>query len=196
MLIRCIANNLEDILSSCSPRQALEVVQIVPQKAPISIGCDYVVYAITIYFGIQWYYICDDDYEDRLAYPMAYPSHFFEIIDKKWSSLWSDDLFSPQLEYSVLSFKEWANEERFYELLLDGNPRECDLFQKHKILIDLEFSRPSISLYAEQLDENWLMCPKCIDAWQLKEAYLEGMLVECPHCNTLLLRPLEKGLLQ
>ena len=39
---------------------------------------------------------------------------------------------------------------------------------------------PSISLSAIPLDDSWLMCPDCIDAW---ESTTKDSMVDCPKCH-------------
>ena len=45
---------------------------------------------------------------------------------------------------------------------------------------------PSVNEKADDLGENWLLCPMCIDAWQTDSTY--GM-VECPKCMQIMHNP-------
>lgn len=47
-------------------------------------------------------------------------------------------------------------------------------------------SDPSVIDSAKKLDETWLQCPKCSDAW---ETPFDEAVVICPNCNTLLRDP-------
>ena len=53
--------------------------------------------------------------------------------------------------------------------------------------MDLEFLDPSISNFAEIADDDWLMCPKCIDAWKSKGD--RDALVKCSKCLTIFKNP-------
>jgi hypothetical protein len=52
--------------------------------------------------------------------------------------------------------------------------------------MDLEFPDPSISDKTQALDDEWLMCPFCIDAWQSDSK--DGMVI-CPTCHRKLHNP-------
>ena len=53
--------------------------------------------------------------------------------------------------------------------------------------MDLEFPDSSIIEIAQIIDDEWLMCSFCIDAWQCKNEI--DALVKCPKCNKVLNNP-------
>jgi len=99
------------------------------------------------------------------------------------SRFWEFDLIQENLGYvgPYISFPEWIQEEYFYSNLVDGEKRERTIFNRYKELMDLEFPDSSISISAEVGDENWLICPICIDAWECKNNI--DALVKCPKCG-------------
>jgi hypothetical protein len=99
----------------------------------ITIGKTYVVLAISKYIDVLFYYILSDESED---YPLAYPSHLFEIIDPNISKFWMTSLTQIQSinnldiqNGEIISFKEWATKgDQFYENLLEGTNEEAKIF--------------------------------------------------------------------
>jgi hypothetical protein len=53
--------------------------------------------------------------------------------------------------------------------------------------MDLEFPDPEVNLKAEKLEDNWLMCPICIDAWQTDS---KAGMVMCPKCKNVMHNPI------
>ena len=49
----------------------------------------------------------------------------------------------------------------------------------------------SIDIEAKVLDENWVMCPKCDEVWELDSRL--GT-TKCPACNTVMNNPFAKKL--
>ena len=109
----------------------------------ITIGKVYVVFAITKFFDIFFYYILGDE---RNIFPLAFPAELFEIIDNRISKYWDFDL--PRVESlsqikiennDIISFKEWSVEkDSFYEKILEEHVREMEIFNffKEKILME------------------------------------------------------------
>lgn len=98
-----------------------------------------------ILHGCIWYYIEDEDFDgDSISYPIHYPACLFEIEDGRFSKYWTLDFQcegKTTLEdyYQVIAFKEWIEEDAFYDLLTDGNEREVEVYKKYRMLIDEEF---------------------------------------------------------
>jgi hypothetical protein len=93
------------------------------------------------------------------------------------------------IDVPCITFPEFAKDDDFYDDLIDGNggdPNEI-IFRKYKELMDMEFPDVSISVSAQLGDEEWLMCPLCIDAWQSKN--FQDALVRCPFCETIFNNP-------
>jgi hypothetical protein len=148
---------------------------------------EYVVYAMTIEMGYIWYYICDESYG---YFPIWQPSPLFQVISGKMSRYWIFAFYPETERYrSQISwaYPEWANNPyQYYDRLSDGEEEEVKIFKKYKALMDVEFPIPSNTCVAEALDETWLMCPYCIDAWE--SISKEGMVI-CPKCKTMMHNP-------
>lgn len=180
MIIKCINNKTRDLPDDIINSRFTSYDTLHLNKAEI-----YVVYSMNIYFGYVWYFTI----RKGINYPLAYPSPAFEIVDGRLSRYW---IFSTHVgrdtahTRSIWTFPEWANEESFYEALTDAEERETKIFKRYKELMDLEFPNPSITLSAEILDDQWLLCPTCIDAWESTSK--DGMVI-CPKCKQMMHNP-------
>jgi uncharacterized C2H2 Zn-finger protein len=182
MKIKCITNQTLSV-----PPELLNKYSIDTENFSIKPGKEYIVYAVWIYLGYIWYCICD---EDKTFYPMWNPSMLFEITDNRLSRYWIFSLDEDNDKRApFLSFPEWANDPYFYEELVDGNSIDINavIFKKYKELMELEFPNSSISEIAQIGDEEWLICPKCVDAWQSTND--KDALVKCPKCQTIFNNP-------
>jgi hypothetical protein len=100
---------------------------------PLTIGQEYIVYALKEWQGYIWYYICDDNYT---YYPVPYPAPLFEIIDNRLSSYWRFKFYPNGL--MKIAFEEWLNNPDFYDNLTDQVDKEVLIFERNKELIDQE----------------------------------------------------------
>lgn len=156
-----------------------------PRLEDITIAKTYIVYATAALNGYPGYFICDNYRE----YPIWHPSDFFSIVDSRLSRYWivsikKDDKTTTRL---FLSFPEWANEQYYYNNLIEGEAREMDLFRKYKQLMNLEFPDSAITQAASIGDQEWLICPSCLDAW--KNSNCDDALVMCPICHQTFCNP-------
>jgi hypothetical protein len=98
-----------------------------------------VVYALTVFLGDIWYYVCDDSYS---YYPVWNPAVLFAIADDRLSRFWNAAYRSKQESSDqafVLAFSEWTSDPSFYERLTDGETAAVDVFKRYKKLMDHEF---------------------------------------------------------
>lgn len=103
----------------------------------ITVGKDYVVYALALQKHAQvWYYISDDD---EHPYPLHYPAPMFQVIDSRFSRYWRF-AFTPQhLDHVALcAFEDWVLDPYFYDRLTDVEEKEVSKFKIMKTLIDSE----------------------------------------------------------
>ena len=99
----------------------------------MTIGQEYIVYALKEWQENIWYYICDDNYT---YYPMQHPAPLFDVIDDRLSSYWRFKCYPNGL--IRLAFKEWLIDPCYYDKLTDQEEREVLIFDKIKQLIDNE----------------------------------------------------------
>jgi hypothetical protein len=186
MKIKCITNKVKSL-----PQEIVENYKISYDNFFLKEGKEYVVYALRVYLGHIWYCICDEGCD---FYPIWNPSMLFELTDSRLSRYWVfsfDEENNRKVPY--LSFPEWANDPYFYTELVDGNATNTHavIFKKYKNLMDLEFPDSSIDEAAQIGDDEWLICPTCMDAWQCSNS--EDALVRCPKCQKILNNPRYKN---
>jgi hypothetical protein len=183
MILKCIANLGKDLpLDSLIPKSGFGV----DHKYPLIINSYYVVYGMRLFSGYIWYYLSNHYHS---YYPRSYPSPLFEVTDGQLSRYWLYSFSKGENSSNtrtIWTYPEWAENEYYYDLLTDGETKEVRIFEKYKYLMDLEFPNPSIQEHATALDDEWLMCPICIDAWQSTSK--DGMVI-CPKCERMLHNP-------
>lgn len=152
MRIKCIANEGKDLPEDClDPRGGYGR----EAKFALIIGKEYNVYAITLFRGYVWYYICDEDY---FSYPIWNPAPLFEVVDGRISRYWKYNFTKGDKRWpgtkTIFAFEEWANDPyNYYDRLTNGNETEVAIFKRYKDLMDVEFSDPSVSKIATDLEE-------------------------------------------
>ncbi|MEZ5125300.1 MAG: hypothetical protein R2826_03500 [Thermoleophilia bacterium] len=131
MIVRCIAVDGSALpTTSYDPRQGITA----DTEFPVTLGRRYAVYAITVYLGIAWYYIMDDDGN---PWPVWTPAPLFEIADGSLPSSWQIGYFRFDREdqYPIVSFPEWASDHSFYERLVDRDAAAVRIFttRRHEV---------------------------------------------------------------
>jgi hypothetical protein len=145
---------------------------------------EYTVYGMIIKKSHILYYLCDEIYID---FPSTHPFNIFKVIDGRLSRYWIFGLVKDTEQSMELMFPEWVNEDKFANNLVDGEEREVQIFKAYKEAMDLEFPDSSISEIAQVGDNEWLICPICIDAWMNRDN--KDALVKCPKCLKILNNP-------
>jgi hypothetical protein len=172
MKIKCISNKLKINEHEIDEYEFLEI------------GRTYVVYGMIIDHGELKYYICD---EVHSSFPISRPFSLFEIIDRNLSRCWIFGFVEGIEKFPSWNFREWIEEPYFQDNITDYEEREVSIFKYYKEFMDLEFPDTSISETAQIGNDQWLICPKCLDGWQNSEKRFA--LVRCPSCQTILNNP-------
>jgi len=140
MKVKCVRTEMSDLPQSM--RTALDGFMSYESFEGLVTGKEYVVYAMTVYRGYLWIYICDEDYQPG-GYPVWYPLPLFEVIDRRMSRYWEigvrrsaskEDVGDP-----IVAFKEWVEDFAFYERLTDGDAQAVATFENFKATMDDEF---------------------------------------------------------
>jgi hypothetical protein len=138
MIVRCIGNTGELLPpASRDPSQGFSSYT----EFPLTVGRSYVVHAITVLLGITWYYVMDDDGH---AWPNHMPATLFDVVDGTLPDSWEVGYhrFAIDNQYPIVSFPEWANDHRFYERLVDGDPGAVATFAQRRREIKGDSTRP------------------------------------------------------
>ena len=187
MIVKCLYNRKADLTQDLANYYKNENTEPV---YGLIVGKTYVVYALTIRINYMWYYVKD---EHNISYPVWKPAPLFDVVDGRLSRYWIYS-YKQDLEQSTIAYPEWANDPyHYYDALSDGEDEAKEFFFKYKKLMDVEYPDPSINTKAEILDDKWLMCPVCIDAWE--SISTDGMVI-CPNCKTKMHNPRYKDIKQ
>ena len=134
MKIRCIANTGADLPES----YFLPHLDYKKEtEFQLTLGKEYIVYALYEWEGKIWYYICDERYT---YYPIHNPAPLFEVVDDRISKYWRFKLAPNGL--LTLAFEQWCSEPYFYDKLTDQKEEEVLIFEKVKELMDAEVLSP------------------------------------------------------
>lgn len=183
MLVQCRANDIRSAESdSCFYNTLKESFGFDTNILNLTVGAIYVVYALEVKSGRLRYYISDDVYH-ATRYPGPYDAYFLEAVDRRVSRFWEVAFRDSNL---IVSFSQWAQDQHFYEKLVEGDEDARRIFEAQKGLMDTEFLRPDTRDVAIQLDAGTWLCPKCDHVWQAVQA---SPMVKCPDCASLLKAP-------
>ncbi len=184
MRIKCITNLAKDL-----PEKLIQAEQYkIDLKFDLEINKTYTVYAVLVMGDCIWYSICDGTY---IYYPLWHPSPLFTIEEGSFSKFWKmkiperETIYKESLK-AVISYQEWLDDPYYYSDLVDGKSENIKIFEKYKEAMDLEFPNPEINDKASDIEEGWVMCPYCIDAWQPNQ--VDAMIV-CPKCSRVMHSP-------
>lgn len=128
MIVRAITTT-GDVLPALSRDSAAGVDS--DTEFPVTPGRTYAVFAVTIYLGLAWYYILNDDGH---PWPTWAPAPLFEVVDGSLPNSWKICYFNFDREnqYPILSFPEWAEDPTFYERLVDGDEAATRAFNERR----------------------------------------------------------------
>lgn len=136
MIVRCIANT-GSVLSAANldPRRGYDSLT----EFPLTLECEYHVFALTVFLGTAWYYVLDDDGHE---WPTWSPAALFDVVDGAIPSGWivGNFRFLSDDQYPVISFPEWAADRSFYESLVNGESEAVRIFATRRA--EIESSHP------------------------------------------------------
>jgi hypothetical protein len=78
--------------------------------------------------GGLWLYIHTVDAND---YPYPYPLEYFQILDSSFPDSWTSKGLAKKGLFRV-SFREWVNDDHFYEKLVDEDQRAVGVYSKNR----------------------------------------------------------------
>jgi hypothetical protein len=181
MKIKCAKNKIKDL-----SEEVIKRYDLTSDMPSLIVGKEYVVYAITEFDNNIWYCICE---EGPIPDPQWNPSTLFEIKDGRLSRYWIFNFREAQNKlFPYIGFPEMVNDPSFYDELIDGDSEDnIAVFRKYKELMGLEFPDATVAEKAQIGDQDWLICPTCIDGWECSNT-IDGM-VRCPKCKKIMHNP-------
>ena len=79
----------------------------------------------------------------------------------------------------ILSFPQMANDDYFYESLIEGNPEVRSIWNEMKSKMDIEFALPEVNLNGTIIEGRWVQCSVCCD---VSEVDTQDEVFICPNC--------------
>jgi len=190
MLAKCVENKLSNLNAVPADLELLNYSLGSWKHFPLTIGKEYLVYGVSFRGSKPWYYACDDNFT---YYPALWSSLLFKLVDGTPSRFWR---FNPGIcsnagliVYPRLVLPNWAKSDDYYDRLTDGDENTVADFRRFKQLMDFEFPLSSVEESHLALEENWLQCPICLNAWEA--SITDGMSV-CPQCKSISRNPIYK----
>jgi hypothetical protein len=182
MLIECITNSTS--LLGDWPKEATPIEEL------LKVGKMYDVFGLYLEDTVTYEILVDE----LDSHTTAFPSFLFKVVDNRLSSFFvlgeSGMKFSKNGEVKNLpfiSFPEWVNDINFFDRLFEGDKEAQKVFNKYRTLLYLEYRHLDIDTKAIIIQDSWVQCPVCTDAWELGNPNFE--MCQCPKCNTVLLNP-------
>lgn len=133
MRVLCIANSVIDLDDEIVRTRLNRSIHRETADMDLDVGKYYNVVAIEERDGGLWLFLHTVESND---YPYPYPAEKFEFIDTSIPSGWSIKLEKCEsgLIIKRISFPEWADDDYFYEKLVDGDSEVIAIYQKNREL--------------------------------------------------------------
>jgi len=141
----------------------------------IKSGEHYLVYAIQLGSSLKYCIQLD-------AFPSApsfYDATLFTVSDSRISHHWI--LHQKGKLPASLAFSAWAQDDYFYQNLVNSEGEAGEIWRSYRSKMELEFAPPDLQVTSTSLPEDWHTCCSCEQVWQ-PENY--GEVIVCPKCST------------
>lgn len=133
MRVRCVANDVGKLSDSMIKRRLAESIHREGSDEDLVIGSTHAVLAIDRWCdgGIRVYLHTVEEND----YPYPYPIEMFEVIDSTVPADWCVTFEQQPLGMGIkrISFPEWANDDTFYERLVDGDEAAIAIYKHRKM---------------------------------------------------------------
>ena len=150
MIVKCIRKYWKDFDNELVVNKLKNQICMSEGYEDLEVGRVYIVYGIVFWSSQETtnYYICD--YSDSTC-PSPVPADFFEVLDGKIPSEWNINFkrYDDGDNITNFVFEEWANNEIFYENLVDGELEEEEIFKNYKMSIIKKIKNDSLNLYTD-----------------------------------------------
>lgn len=174
MLIKCLYNESFKV-------QNWKKYNTVPLEEVLEVNKYYTVYGIIFGLndGLHYEILTEHD-----RYTKDYPASLFEIIDNRLSSFFviGNSITGNGDVVPFISFREWVMDNNYFEKLVDGDVQANLIFTKYKELLYLEYRHPDVKQIVLHIQDKWVQCPVCTEAWELEYPRFE--MCQCPKCGT------------
>lgn len=180
MLVRCRSNQASSLTAAAREHIGIVSDYVFHNLRP---GGEYVVYAMECADGTTLFRV------DSTSF--AVPAALFDIIDSRVSAHWHVAQHSGRRDVVLLGFPEYVNSLELVTGIIEARPKALAEFAAQCRVMDREFPVPGVAGRALALNDDWVQCSVCMDAW---EPEANVAMIDCPKCGTLLHNPLYKPL--
>ena len=132
MLVKCITNDVDQLSAAMIKSRLKESIHRDGADNDLIVGNTYIVSAMDSWGdgGIRVYLhtVPESDH------PYPYPIEMFEVIDSAVGSNWCVAFEQQSLGTCIkrISFPEWANDDSFYERLVEGDESAIAIYKYRK----------------------------------------------------------------
>jgi hypothetical protein len=132
MRTRCTINKLADVPEPDVRERLGRSIHLDGPITDLVIGQEYAVQALTERDGGLWLFLHT---VAQSEFPYPYPAEMFETRDTTLPLGWCICLQKEhgKIKWKQISFPEWANDEHFYEKLVEGNRETVSVYQRRMI---------------------------------------------------------------
>ncbi|MEN5242708.1 MULTISPECIES: hypothetical protein [Pseudomonas] len=137
MKVKCITNRIDERFTLDTAARLKRYISVGDSELDIEIGKEYIVYGIELWDNYPWVYICSESYDE---YPKPFALDFFEITERKISSHWvlkSQHTYNNKIK-TQLVFCEWADDDSFYEKLVNEDEKCIEAFESYRKIMNAE----------------------------------------------------------
>jgi len=129
MKVKCLINNVHAISSNNSRTRLEQFIHLPDGDSDLEIGKTYNVQAIEFRNDNLWLYVHTVESNE---YPFPYPVEFFQVEDSSLPTAWVASFVggNGNTVLKRLTFAEWANNDLFFERLVDGDPASVATYSK------------------------------------------------------------------
>ena len=132
MIVRCVNNDTKAIPATFVSKRLQESIHLEGSDDSLEIGSSYEVQAIEERAdGGVWFYLHLDEND---PYPYPQPAEFFSVEDTALPPGWCMKLGVEcgSVRIKRVSFCDWADNDSFYEELVDGDPQIVAAYSRSK----------------------------------------------------------------
>lgn len=126
----CIRNRISAIGETNVRERIRRSVHLDGPMTDLTVGREYSVQALEERDGGVWIYLHTISASD---YPYPFPAEMFEFRDNTLPAEWSIRLCNERggFAWKRITFSAWANDDSFYEKLVEGDPGSITLYRRN-----------------------------------------------------------------
>ncbi len=123
MIVKCITNNISFVTNNDAAERVRQWVNSRGVYNDLITGKEYLVQNVEYFGGGLFYYLHSVEVSDH---PYPYVAELFQTVDSTFPSNWEVSFYieNGRKRFKRVTFAEWANDDLFFEKLIDGQP-EC-----------------------------------------------------------------------